>query len=190
MWKRGEQVDAWIVALLAVWLGVLVTAGITAATIFPMVRDMHATVPGLVLPEGEHWKYIAGKVQFRVFALSDFVQFWFGVCAFSLTILQWKAGRGLAIGAILWRLRVVLALVGALLVGYYELVFMPGTREQLSQMWRALDVGDIAAAKVAQAAFEAGHSTSSRLLEAIAVVTLVHLVLAAVSIGKTSRVGG
>ncbi len=184
MWKRGEQTDAWIVVALTLWLGVLATAAFNAAIIFPNIRDMHAIVPGLALPEDEHWKYIAGKVQFKVFAMSDWVQLACAAVVVALTVLQSLRERGQLIGLLLWRARLVITIVSAALLAYYLFAFMPDVRHQLSTMWSALDKGDLNAAKAAQAAFDKGHPTSSKMLSVMLLLTLANMVLTAVSIGR------
>lgn len=187
MWKRGEQTDAWIVVALTLWLGVLATAAFNAAVIFPTIRDMHANVPGLVLPAEDHWKYIAGKVQFKVFAMSDWVQLACAAVMVVLTVFQSLRERGQMIGLVLWRARLVLVIVSAALLAYYLFAFMPDVRHQLSTMWDALDKGDVEGAKAAQAAFDKGHPISSKVLGAMVLLTLVNMVLTAASIGRNPK---
>lgn len=187
MWKHGEQTDAWIVVALTLWLGVLATAAFTAAIMFPSIRDMHAQVPGLVLPEDEHWKYIAGKVQFKVFAMSDWVQLVSAAFVAVLMLFQSLRERGQMIGRFLWRSRLTITMISVLLLGYYLFAFMPETRNNLSTMWAALDKGDLEAAKVAQAAFDKGHPISSKILSVLLLLTFVNLLLTAASIGRNPK---
>ncbi|MFK7883039.1 MAG: hypothetical protein AB8F26_02505 [Phycisphaerales bacterium] len=171
LYRLGETVH---IAALGVWTGALVGAGISAAVVFPTVRDLDPALPEYTAYEGPHWMLSAGMIASRVFLITDIIQF---VCAclavvgFGLAVFVGKPARNWGLF-----LRALLLGLAFLAVSYHLLMLMPAMQSDLRQYWNAALAGDTATAEQFRQAFSDRHQSASRSIGGTALATLGALI--------------
>lgn len=166
------------VTSLGLWLGAMVMTGVAAAVTFPTVKKLAPTLASHASYTGDHWLIVAGRVAAKIFAINDVIQI---VCAFLATatlgmivIPRMRDGRSVPLG-----LRVATQAVALAIACYYLFVLSPEMIANLTNYWKAAEVGDNARAAAFQAAFDADHPTASRIMGATAIAVLASLIAAA-----------
>lgn len=187
MQGRNDQLDAMSVWVLGIWAGALIMTGASAAIIFPEVRQMSVGVSDLILPVDEHWKYIAGRVQNRVFGVCDWLQLFAGAVVLALLIASSLRHRCAQIGRTLWfaRLGVTSLLLTALAI--YLAWLAPAMQTDLHAFWKALDAKNLEAALTAQVSFDKYHPIASKFFSVMLLGVLALGVLTALGIGRDSE---
>ncbi len=184
MHGRDDQLDAVSVWLLGAWAGALIMTGASAAIIFPEIRNLGAGVPGLVLPADEHWKYIAGRVQNRVFGVCDWVQLLCGVGVLALGVVAAFRQRGTQIGAGLWRLRVGVTILTLGALATYLAWLAPAMQSDLRAFWQALEARDLSTARAAQDSFDRYHPIASKWFSGMLLGVVTLGIITALGIGR------
>ena len=95
MQGRNDRLDAISVMVLGIWAGSLIITAASAAIIFPQTKELAPTLADNILPQVEHWKYLAGKVQNRIFIVSDRTQIFSALTTLALLAAYalWLAPR-------------------------------------------------------------------------------------------------
>lgn len=168
-------------ASLAVWLSALVGAGLAAAVVFPVMRDLDPRLPGYASYTGEHWMIAAGHVGRRVFSIADRAQL--VVSAVAVVSLAVATRLGLS-GGVWLAIRWIAVGVAASLAVYNGLVLAPAMDQDLTTYWAAAREGDGAKAAQYKAAFSAAHPHASMVLQVGAASVLVGVISAAASRGS------
>lgn len=163
-WLKVANSIYWL--LLALWFGGLAMAAISAAAIFPTMKQLDVIVPeyrAFAELEGEHWLIAAGRAQNTVFWANDLIQLLCSVgvaviLGLHLTIFRMKITRP---ANILRTLAIALGLSG---VCYELFVLAPRMQSNLQEFWSLPETGDIEAALAARDAFQADHPTATTTL--------------------------
>lgn len=187
MLGRNDQLDAVSVWVLGIWAGALIMTGASAAIIFPEMREMSASVTGLILPVDEHWKYIAGRVQNRVFGVCDWLQLSAGFLTLALFIVSWLRGRSAQVGHRLWIARVGLMSVLLAALGVYIAWLAPAMQTDLRAFWAAIDAKNLEAARIAQASFDTYHPIASKFFSGMLLGVVALGLVIALGIGRGER---
>lgn len=167
---------------LAVWLAALVAGGLSAATLFPTMKELAPTLPAFELYSGEHWRVAAGIPANTIFGIADRIQFICGGIAlmtlgFWMSTLARLKNEGHSIAFIPALLR-TLAITGAMAGLCYQLFILgPRMSTALKQWLAAAVAGDNAAAESFRAAFDTDHPTASLTLSFTAVCVLFGLIV-------------
>lgn len=183
LWSRMDSAVTFFRSMLsmclALWLALVVGAGMAAAIIFPQVKPLAPIVPSYSAYAGEHWRLAAGIPANRIFAFSTIAQLLFA----SLTIVALVschalARRGHSGGADKRRpgARIVLTIcvtLAALAVAGFAFVIWPRMGVNFDAFLAHAKAGDNPAAEAARAAFDKDHPTSSRLFGVIAASLVV-----------------
>lgn len=167
-------------ASLAVWLAALGGAGLAAAVVFPVMRELDPRLPDYASYAGEHWMIAAGHVGRRVFSIADRVQ----LVASALAVVSLAVATRLGLSSGVWlAIRWIAVGVAAGLAVYNGLVLAPRMDQNLLTYWAAAREGDQAKAAQYKAAFSAEHPHASMVLQIGAASVFVGLVSATVSRG-------
>lgn len=158
--------------------------GASAAIIFPEIRNLGAGVPELLLPADEHWKYIAGRVQNRVFGVCDWVQLLCGVGVLALGVVAAFRQRGTQIGAGLWRVRVGVTILTLGALATYLAWLAPAMQSDLRAFWQALEARDLSTARAAQESFDRYHPIASKWFSGMLLGVVTLGVITALGIGR------
>lgn len=185
--RPAPWLDVIHILALSVWLAGLLSAGLSAAIIFPQMKSLHPALPDFAHYSGEHWKIAGGFVANRIFLIVDSVQL---VCAstailtLGLTLLRAnKAPVGSpARRPPLAGTRILLLTFACALLAYELLILSPRMALNLNNFWTAAKDGNRAVADAAQAAFDADHPIASNVLVATAAAVLLLLVSAAIGL--------
>ncbi len=177
------------ITALALWLGGLVMTGVTAAVVFPTMREMDPALPQYAAFTGEHWRLAAGRVAARVFFIFDVMQFVAVLIAgvsFGVAILVY----GLPMRRFSTFARGGTLIVLLALLSYQFLVLGPEMNTNMNNYWIAALEGDNGAAERFRQAFEQDHPTATRLMVANTVLVLFSLLAAVWSITDHGEPGG
>lgn len=158
-----------VLAAIALWLGVLLVSGLTAAVAFPTMKPLSPHLPAYAATT-DHWKIAAGAVANRVFTLAGWAQCALAALAmFALAAHLSRAARG-------WlnTTRLLLTLAAALLQGYLSFLLVPRMNRTLSAFMDAARAAD-QQADTLRKAFDADHPLASNLISALAVVLFLSL---------------
>ena len=172
-------------AALGVWLGGAVMTAVTAALIFPLMKDLDPALPGFAEYPHGHGVIAAGWVMARVFAWYDALQMVCGTLA-ALT-LAWRLliRRHAPVRRAAWR-SAALLVTAAVTVSYLLLIAQP-MHADLTGFWEAAQAGQVERADSLRASFDARHPAASRAMSVIALSVLVSLVLALLSEPKPAE---
>lgn len=186
MRRVGETIH---LITLGFWLGALFMTGVTAARVFPVMRDLEPGLGAYPAYTGEHWSLGAGRIAAEVFIFSDGVQF---ACAFI-------SFATLGLGLMLWLRRSITTVVRTIAVGlclalvsYYLFMLTPQMIGHLDTYWTAAAAGNNEAAEQAKTAFDAMHPIATKVMGTQAVLVLIALVsgcLSAVGDGARTDAG-
>lgn len=174
---------------LGLWLGALVTAGITAAVIFPTMRDLDPALPAYAAYTGSHADLAAGFVQNKVFYAVDIVQFACATLALVSLLLMLTLGK-LVIPRWSTAIRMVALGAALLITSYWLMMLAPQMQTDVRAYWSAAQAGDLETASTAKAAFDRSHPLASNLFKSTALAVAVALVAgawSAVSIERDAR---
>ncbi len=173
------------VLALAVWLGALMTGGISAALLFPAMRELDPRLPGFEGFGGEHWKLGAGRVQAGVFLFTDLVQLGAAGVAF-LTIGLRLIGAGVERAA--RRAATVVRTVGVgaavVMLTVNLMLLTPRMTPHLKAYWTLAAEGRTEEALAEAEEFASLHPAASRVLGGTAVAVIVALGAAAWSLAR------
>lgn len=158
---------------LALWLSAVVAGGLTAAAVFPLMRDLEPTLGAFSAYQGDHAPLAGGIIAARVFELADAVQ----LIAAGLVLLTGgcliaRGGSKLAPSSIVRWLAVLVALCA---LTYRMGVLDPSMDTDRQAYWAAARVGDTAEAEAARQRFAAAHPAATRLIAITAGSVLVAL---------------
>jgi hypothetical protein len=189
MSNRTPWLDALHLTALSIWLGGLLSAGLSASLIFPQMKSLRPHLPDYASYTGEHWKIAGGVVANRIFLIVDWVQLGCGLVAIvTLGLSLMAASRGTAgrrpplAGA-----RILLLSVACGLLCYQLFILAPRMAIHINDFWTAAKAGQQAVADAAQAAFDADHPTSRTLLTSIAASVLLMIVASAIGISRGGK---
>ncbi len=160
---------------LGVWLGALVMTGVTAAIAFPEMQALDPALPAFAAYSEDHGIIAAGHVMARVFAIADGVQL---ACA-ALAVFTMFILFAMRTPRRWWRLVFTLAPAGVFV--WYVLFVAQPMHADLTGFWSAASEGNTAAADQLRASFDARHPVASRAMGAIAVLTLLALLVSGVT---------
>jgi len=174
-------------ASLGVWLGALGMAGVTAAVLFPTMRELDPTLPAFASYTEPQWAIAAGHAAARVFAISEVVQWVTGGLALgSLIFALWRRARaGFRVGPA-GGIRVALVVVAVTLTCYQALVLGPRMDRNMHAYWNAARAGEVAAALEHKRAFDADHPRASRAMSQTFAAIALALALGCWSAGCVS----
>ena len=165
---------------LAVWLSVLITAGVSAVAVFTTLGEMDVSLEAYAAFEPDesdvpnaHAHLAAGHVLESVFTLVDFVQF--AVIPLMLitlvaqfTVFQQKIRRPANL------IRAGCIVIAAGLFAFHALAQTPQMNRDLKAYWDAAKDGDVTTALEHRAAFNRRHPAAEAVLQS----TLLLVVLA------------
>lgn len=160
-----------VLATIALWLGVLLVSGLTAAVAFPTMKPLSPHLPAYSATP-DHWKIAAGAIANRVFTIAGWAQ-----CALAaLAMFSLAAHLSRAVRGWLNTTRLLLTLAAALLQGYLSFLLVPRMNRTLSAFMDAARAAD-PQADLLRKAFDADHPLASNLISALAAVLFLSLVL-------------
>jgi len=163
-------------AALGVWCGVVGGAGIAAAVIFPLVRDLDPTLGAYPVYTGDHASLAAGRLAGRIFFITDTVQFICGLLVLASLIAMLLTGYALRTPVRVVRSVLTLATLG--LLSYHLTLMMPEMTGHLSAYWDAAARGLGDEAETHRRAFMSMHEPAANILRALTLSTLACLLLA------------
>ncbi|HLP84497.1 MAG TPA: hypothetical protein VK157_09110 [Phycisphaerales bacterium] len=184
MYGRNDRIDAASVWVLGIWAGSLIMTGASAAIIFPETREMGAAVSNLLLPVDEHWKYIAGRVQNRIFLVCDWVQIFSASIVLALFIAAIVRKRAAQLARGLWIARIIATVFTLGTLAIYLAWLSPAMQADLKAFWAALDAKNLEAARVAQTSFDRYHPIASRFFSAMTIGVVALGIVTALGIGR------
>lgn len=157
---------------LGLWLGALVTAGLTAAMLFPTMKGLDPHLPAYEKYTGEHWVIAAGQPMAKIFLYTDIIQFvCAALCIATMGVLLFKCRLSLRRASAAVR---VLSLVAAIcLLGFRGIYLAPRMELNMRGYWEAAIQGDNTGAAKFKDVFSADHPLASRLMGATAVAVLL-----------------
>lgn len=159
-----------VLASIALWLGVLLVSGLTAAVAFPTLKPLSPHLPAYA-PTTDHWKIAAGAVANRVFTLAGWAQ-----CALAaLAMFSLAAHLSHALRGWLNTTRLLLTLAAALLQGYLSFLLVPRMNRSLTAFMDAARSADPQADSLRKT-FDADHPLASNLISALAAVLFLSLI--------------
>ncbi len=159
---------------LALWLGVVVSAGAFAAIVFPTMKGLNPRLPDFERYEGEHWRIAGGKIAQKVFLLADVAQFGCAIVALS-TLLCMLVLFGLPrTRPAIWVRSLALGIALACAAGLIIIV-APQLNAALKLHWAAAAAGDSADAAAHKLVVDGLHPVSSWLLSGTAISVLIAL---------------
>ncbi len=179
------------VVALATWLGAGVISGVTAAVVFPTMKELSPTLPGYGAYSGEHWRIAAGSVANRVFLVCDTIAL---ACALvtiltlAISLRTYRRSAETPVRA-LW-LRVAWVSVACGVLAFNLFILQPRMAKNLRSFWNAARAGAQAEADAAQQRFAADHPNATLMLGATAAAVLASLVAAAWSATRTPEAPG
>jgi hypothetical protein len=171
---------------LGLWVGVLLSAGAFAASVFPIMKGLDPRLPAFDKYTGEHWLIAGGKVAQRIFLITDIVQF---VCAVlsiaTLGCMIWLFGLPRRRPATIVR---AIALGVALACAAGSIIIVaPQLNAALRLYWAAAEAGNLEAVAPHRAAVDQLHPLSSRLMGGTFVCVLIAFVAGAWSAARPWR---
>jgi hypothetical protein len=187
MQGRNDRLDAISVMVLGIWAGSLIMTAASAAIIFPQTKELAPTLADNILPQVEHWKYLAGKVQNRIFIVSDWIQIFSAIITLALFAIIPARSRAALTPKLLWRIRVALTSITLALLAAYALWLAPRMRAKLAAFWTTLDARDLDRARIAQAAFESSHRVATPMLGALLLCVVATAIATAFSINRAAK---
>jgi hypothetical protein len=161
-WRR--LVDALYWLALAAWFAALITAAISASSIFSLLGDLPLHLPEYAAaPDSEHGRIAAGIVMARIFLVVDLLQFAAAPMVLITMLLQhlmlttpWRRF------AALLRAFVLAFAVG--LFAWHAVKLAPTMNRELQSYWSAVKLGDAETAEAHRAAFNIVHPTAENIL--------------------------
>lgn len=146
---------------LAIWLAAVVGAGLAAAVVFPVMKQLDPRLPEFAASPADHWLIAGGHVGRMVFGIADRVQ---PVCVVAavVTLAAITRLRGVSRPWLAVRWTLVSAAGGlAITAGLW---LSPRMDEKLLAYWDAARAGNLTEAASNKAAFDADHPKASRVL--------------------------
>jgi len=185
--KHALSRIAQIVHLLAlsVWLGAVAMSGVVAAIVFPLMRELEPTLGAYPSYEGDHALLAAGRVASKVFFAVDTIQFVCGTIALATIVLLVVCGYSL--NTLARVLRVIVLCMTLAVLSYHLLLFMPGLMQMLQGYWDNAAMGNTEVADRFKDEFLAQHSKASNILGALALMVMVNIVVAGVTLTARPR---
>lgn len=170
---------------LSVWLGVVAMSGVVAAIVFPLMRELEPTLGAYPNYEGDHALLAAGRVASKVFFAVDTIQF---VCAsLALATVVVLVVCGYSLNTLARVLRVIVLCMTLGLLSYHLLLFMPELMRMLQGYWENAAAGNTVVADRFKDEFLAQHSKASNILGALALMVMVNIVIAGVTLTARPR---
>ncbi len=187
--RLASWLDLFHVLALAIWLAGLLSAGLSAALIFPQMKSLHPSLPDFAQYSGEHWKIAGGMVANRIFLIVDSIQLPCALIALVTLGLSLLAANKAPIGSPERRpplagARILLLTLACGLLAYQLFILSPRMAINLNNFWTAAKEGNQAIADAAQAAFDADHPIASNVLTSTAAAVLLLLVAAIFGLAK------
>ncbi len=171
---------------LSIWLGAVAMSGVVAAIVFPLMRELEPTLGAYPNYEGDHALLAAGRVASKVFFTVDVIQF---VCAtIALATIVVLVVCGYSLNTLARVLRVIVLCMTLALLSYHLLLFMPGLMQMLQGYWDNAAMGNTQVADRFKDEFLAQHSKASNILGALALMVMVNIVVAGITL--TGRAKG
>jgi hypothetical protein len=150
--------------ILALWLGLILAIGASAAVIFPAIKSLDPSIPDYAAYTGEHWLLLAGVPASRLFAGLDGLSVAALFLAVLTAFLMQRESEKMWVLVARWAL---LALLAAAVI-YQTSVFHPKMFGELTKYWDAAKLGDNTLANTHRDAFRALHPDSTTLLATVA----------------------
>lgn len=165
---------------LSVWLGAVAMSGVVAAIVFPLMRELDPTLGAYPNYEGDHALLAAGRVASKVFFTVDVIQF---VCAtIALATIVVLVVCGYSLNTLARVLRVIVLCMTLALLSYHLLLFMPGLMQMLQGYWDNAAMGNTQVADRFKDEFLTQHSKASNILGALALMVMVNIVIAGITL--------
>ena len=141
------------------------TGAVSAAIMFPTMRELDPRLPGFAGFGGDHWKLAAGRAQSNIFIWADFIQL--GAAALAFLTLGLRL-----IGA------------GVVLVACNLMILAPRMNPHLKAYWQLAREGQTVEANGEATEFSAYHPAATTVHGGTAVAVLVALVAGAWSLSR------
>jgi hypothetical protein len=177
---------------LAIWLAVLVAAGVAATSTFTTLPD---PALGLTLEpfanydHAEHGRIAAGKVMEPIFTFVDLMQVVTGAIVVLMLVLQLTLFKvPMRIFSNLLRMACIAAAIG--LVAWRAFTLTPEMNSDLRQYWTAAEAGHVEQAKQHRAAFDANHGKASAMFRWTFLAVLVAIGASAATLGPRPEPAG
>ena len=165
---------------LSVWLGAVAMSGVVAAIVFPLMRELEPTLGAYPNYEGDHALLSAGRVASQVFFTVDFIQF---VCAtIALATIVVLVVCGYSLNTLARVLRVIVLCMTLALLSYHLFIFMNKLQGLLRGYWENAANGDTLVADGFKDRFLEHHSTASNILGALALMVMINIILAGITL--------
>ncbi len=159
---------------LGLWGGTLLASGITAAIIFPTLRDANVHLPAFAHYDDAHWPIAAGQVMNRVFHLVDGLGIGALTIALLTLVLSMAKRTTRHIGASTAVRTIALGML--LVVTVYAIVFLrPAMQAELHAYWSAAQASDSATATTHRIAFDELHPTATFTMTAQLILIIIAL---------------
>lgn len=159
--------------------------GVTAAIMFPLMRELDPALPAFSAYSGSHADLGAGQIMARVFFACDAIQLGAAVLAtltFAIVLTLFARGPGKALLGV----RLALLLVLLAVLGYYLFVLTPPMNQSLRAYWEAARAGDTGAASVHKADFDAAHPVAADILKLLTILVFLNYIAAAWAIARNT----
>lgn len=171
----AKCVNAMYWLALAVWISVLMSAGVSAMSAFTTLPDPDL---GLQLEkfaaydESRHGQIAAGKVMEPIFTFVDVVQLAAGSLVVLMLVLQ------LTLFAMPWKrpanmIRTACIVLAMALFLFRAVTITPEMNQDLRAYWRHAEAGNAAAAREAQQSFDTAHRRARPLFDGTLLLLLV-----------------
>lgn len=152
--------------------GALLMTGVTAAILFPAVKKLDPELPGFAAYDGEHWRIVGGHIGDPMFFSVDVVQFVALLLTFG-TLTAIAFSRHESTRRLSFAVRSLALLVAFVTFCWRFFIVTPPMNVALKAYWKAAAAGDNDAAAAHQGVFDAGHGSSSTLMQITLVAMLV-----------------
>ena len=168
------------------WLASIVFVGIAAAMAFPMMKDLAPTLPDFVGYPDDHWIIAGGYVTNPLFGVLRVVQITcVTICGITLLMtIREHRGKWLSLS------RVILLIAALGLVIFDIAILGPRMQGQLSAFRDAARAGNVEAADVHRAAFDADHPVGRRVIEGTALCALGLVITGVAAVGRPRQERG
>ena len=170
------------------WAGVVAMTAVSAAILFPTIRDLEPTLAAYPEYTGEHWRLGAGLVASKLFFAADIVQL-AGIVLTGASLLTLVAMGRFWDRKVLAMVRLLGFGLAAVSLGAWMFAVGPEMWTNLNAYHAAASEGANDAAAQFQQAFNDAHPTASNLMGATLVGVLIMFVSAAWS-AASQRSGG
>ncbi len=161
------------------------TGAVSAAIMFPTMRELDPRLPDFAGFGGEHWKLAAGRAQSNIFIWADFIQLGAAALAFlTLGLRLIGAGVARAPRRAATAIRTLGVGAGVVLVACNLMILSPRMNPHLRAYWQLAREGQTVEANAEATEFSSYHPAATTVHGGTAVAVLVALVSGAWSLSR------